>query len=258
MRGVIKDADSEKKIKELYEKAYGLDVVKPRFQQTRQELQEIRTQHQSLLKDVQEVREHYARGDFDSFFKTLQIPEEKVLQWMYDKITYNQLPPEQRQPLDARKAAEQRAWAAEQRAMELEQVASTSTVEAKRYALQVALERPDVKSFAQNFDTRAGKPGAFVDELYDIGEAEWARSQGRVDLTPEQAIQKVMSKYGAFLGGQAQQAPPPGVQGTQAPNPTAQTKVPVIPNVGGAATSPTQKPKARNLEDIKKLAAAFS
>lgn len=259
LAGAIKDADSEKKIKELYEKAYGLDIVKPRLQQERQSHAEVRKQFEGLQGEINSLRTDYQRGDFDSFFAKLQIPEEKLLQWMYDKITYNQLPPEQRAPLDARKASDQRAWQAEQRAAQMETVASQHAVEAKRYALQVALEKPDVKSFVESFNSRAGKPDAFMEALYEMGESAWNRSGGQVDLTPEQAIQEVMKRYQAFLGDPAPQAQAPQNPSAAAAVSQAQGgQVPVIPNVGGRTTSPTKAARPKSIDDLKKLAAAMT
>jgi hypothetical protein len=254
LKDVIKDADTEKKVKELYEKAFGLDVVKPRLTETRKELSEIKTQHTALLGQIDELRQDYARGDLDSFFQKLEVPEEKVLQWCLDKVQYQQLPPEQRQVLDARKSAEQRAWDAEKRAQMLEQQMHERVSSAQGTVLQVALERPDVKTFAEAFDAKVGKPGAFRDAVCDLGEYAHMKSGGKSELTPEQAIQQVMQSYGVFI--QAPSAMPAPQAPAPTPAPQAQPQVPVIPNVGGRAASPT-KPKVKSLDDIKKLAASL-
>lgn len=260
LAGSIKDAETEKKVKELYEKAYGLDVVKPRFQQERQAHAEVKREYQELQGQLGELRQDYQRGDFDSFFAKLRIPEEKLLQWMYDKITYNQLPPEQRAPIEARKASDQRAWQAEQRAAQMESVANERAVEAKRYGLEVALARPDVKTFVDNFNARAGKPDAIFDAIYDVGETAWVRSQGTVDLTPEQAIHEVMKRYQGFLSQPTQDA----AGNSQNPASAAAVaqaqggQVPVIPNVGGRTTSPTKAARPKSIDDLKKLAAAMN
>jgi hypothetical protein len=248
LKGAIKDAETEKKVKELYEKAYGLDIVKPRFQETRQELSQWK-------KGAQELKTHYERGDFDSFFQTLGVPEEKILQWVYDKLNYNELPPEQRQMIEREKSAQQRAWEAEQRAQEMQQQYEGQVSNAKVYALETALKLPDVTKFAQTFEAAYGE-GTFRDAIIDEADFALMKSNGKVDLTPEQAIQRTMQKY-RHLGGAASPAAPAAQPGQPGVVPAQSAQPGVIPNVSGRSASPT-KPKARNIEDLKKLAASMS
>lgn len=253
--GAIKDADTEKKFRELYEKAVGIDSVKSRLQEAKKTLGETNAELSQFRDGVNTLRECYARNDFDSFFQHLQIPQEKVLQWVLKKVELSQLPPEQRQVHDAQYTAERKAYDAERRVQHLEQMFQEQSSNAKRYALQVALERPDVKTFAEDFDSRAGRPGAFRDAVCEHGEYTWHRSQGKIDLDPGQAALEVMQRYQQFMqpganGGQA--SAPNASPGTGAP----QKEVPVIPNLGGRSASPT-KAKPKTLEDIKKLAASM-
>jgi hypothetical protein len=48
----IKDAETEKKAKELYEKAYGLDYVKPKYEASQKELEQYKTTYNSLYNDA--------------------------------------------------------------------------------------------------------------------------------------------------------------------------------------------------------------
>jgi hypothetical protein len=253
LRPAIKDSETEKKIRELYEKAYGLDVVKPRFNETREKLKSVETTHGQVMSSIAELREHYQRGDFDSFFQALKIPQEKILQWVLDKANYQELPPEQKRIFDDRRSADQRAWEAEKRAQALEQRIQEQTTQAKGYALQVALEKPDVKSFVETFDQRAGRPGAFIEAVVETGDYAWhARNE---DLSPEQAIQAVMARYGSFVQAQSQ-APQAG--NPAQPQTTPTKAPPVIPNVGGRTASPTSQPQVKSLADLKKKYEAIS
>lgn len=251
LKDFIKDADTEKKIRELHEKADGLDVVKPKFIETRQQLQQVQAQHQNVLSSIEELRSHVTRGDFDSFFKRLSIPEEKILQWMHDKLTYNDLPPEQRQVLDARKSAEQRAWEAESRLQQLESKYSETVGSAKVNALETALQMPETTQFAQVYEARFGE-GSFRDAVIDQGDLALTRSGGKTDLTPQQAVQKVMAQH-AYLAQLGQQPAAAEAQPGAQPPVGKQKAVPVIPNVGGKSSSPT-KTQVKSLDDIRKLA----
>ena len=255
-RTIIKDADSEKLVRELHEKAYGLDVVKPRFNELREKYKTVESEAKSYKDGIGELREHYTRGDFDSFFQKLNIPQEKVLQWVLDKAHYNELPPEQRKILDAKKSAEQHALSLQKEKEQMQSQYEDAVVQAKAQNLQVALERADVRSFTEAFDARAGKPGSFLEEVIQRGELAWYSSRGKVELTPEQAINEVMSRYSGLVQPKSQQAPVIPVQGAQGvtqSNHSQAGKAPTIPNVGGRQSSSVSKSKPRSLDDLKAL-----
>lgn len=256
-RSLVKDAETQKQVKEIFEKAYGLDHVKQRHQGLQAKFQEVNTAHGQVMGSIQELREHYQRGDFDTFFNRLQIPEEKILQWVINKAQYNQLPPEQRKVLDDKRAAEMRTVELEKQTRTYEQQLQVQQTQAKQFGLQIALEKPDVKQFAQNFDSAAGKKaGDFIREVAEYGEYVWYASQGKVDLTPEQAIQQVMSRYGGFFQSQAPQAPQAA---PMAPAPGTPPATKPLPNLAGrgASSAVAARPKVRSLDDLKKIAASM-
>ena len=258
-RGIIKDAESEKMVRELHEKAYGLDVVKPRFNDLREKFKGVEQEARTYKEGINELREHYTRGDFDSFFQKLNIPQEKVLQWVLDKAQYNELPPEQRQVLDAKRSAEQRAIQLEKQNHTVQQKYEDALVQAKARDLQVALERDDVRQFSESFDARAGKPGSFLEEVINRGELAWYTSKGKVELSPEQAIQEVLTRYQGLVQHKPAQAPMIPVNGNapaangHAPQAPTATKTPTIPNIGGRQSSSVSKAKPRSLDDLKDL-----
>lgn len=246
----VKSVDDEKKFREMYEKAYGLDVVKPKFQATREKLQSIEPQYNQIMQSISTLRDTYQRGDFDSFFKQLQIPEEKVLQWVVDKAQYSQLPPEQRKVLDDKRSAEEKYYALERETNALRSQYETQVTQAKAQGLQVALERPDVQQFSQVFDARKGA-GAFRQEIIDYGNYVWHATQGKVDLTPDQAVSAVLERYQPFVG--QQQAPVLPAQQAQ-----VASRQKTIPNLSGRNTTSVGKSKPRSLADLKKLAESMN
>lgn len=260
VRAAIKDADSEKKIKEIYEKAYGLDVVKPRFAKSQEELKTTRGENENYKKSIDELRDHYKRDDMDSFFKALNVPEEKILRWVLNKANYEQLPPDQRQIMDAKRAAEQQAYTLQKENKSLQQQREEIELQARAQTLQIALEKPDISEFVKNFEAKAGKPGAFLQEIIDHGERTFYASKGKIDLTPEQAIKEVMERWSPFLGPAKLSEPPiipanPG-PGSQPPVQRAVTEAPkasTIPNVSGRQTAAISKAKPKSIEDLKKL-----
>lgn len=256
---VIKDEVSEKKVRELYEKAYGLDHVKGKYTNLQTRYQQAEQFIGQVLPKINEMQEAYSRKDLDSIFKTLNIPEEMVLQHIIAKAQYMELPPEQRKVLDEKRYAEQKALQLEKQVSSYQQQVEAQVTQAKSFALQVTLEKPDYKAISQAFDARAGKPGAFRDAIIDAGELAWIRSNGQIDLTPEQAIQQVIQYWGNPLQQMAQNPPVIPVQQTQAQAPQGPpAKRTTIPNVASRSSASVGKSKPKSLDDLKKLAAQMS
>jgi hypothetical protein len=281
-KAAMKDPETEKAVVEHLEKAFGLDVVKPKFQSLREEHKTLREQHQELaseyqgfIQDRQELVKLYKAGDLDLFFDRLNIPEEKILKWAVERAKYYQLPEDQRQVYDERSKLKRQGYESQQRFEHLDQSHQETVTKALGTQLQIALAKPDVTGFAQTFDEKFGE-GAFMNEIVKCGEtAYYTRKDQRgqpVNLTPEQAIKEVMDHYGkvisvspapAATGAPSAtppaQAPSPApaapAQQAQAPSPP-QAQPPVIPNVSGKATSATSaKPAFRSIDDLKKHAA---
>lgn len=261
-RGLMKDETSSKEVRELFEKAHGLEPIKAQRDEFRTKAKEFADGYQGVMGQIQEAREMYARGDLDSFFQKLQVPQEKILQWVWDKVQYNQLGPEQRQLIDSQKSAERRALDLEKQNQELSRGYETQVQQAMRISLDSALARADIQPVIQNFDSRPGKQSgdpSFRDLVINHGELTWLRTQGKVTLSPEQAVQEVIRAYG-LSGTQAPQpaqTPPqqvvPPANSQQAPAaPKAPPRTPVIPNVAGRAASAMPK-KPKSLAEIKAL-----
>jgi hypothetical protein len=241
LKDSIKDEETEKKIKQIYSKAYGLDkIINPAFDQATQELKTFKT-------GVDELRDAYSRDDFDSIFSKLGIQQEKVLQWLINKAKYEELPPEQKADLDRRKQTESRASLLEKENLSAKSQIMQIQAEANQRELSWALKQPEIKSFADQFDQRAGKPGSFMEEVCKYGESVFLRT--KENISAEQAVTELMSFYGKFMNSPAAVAP----HSNGAPKAPGQ-EPPVIPNVGGKPTTPT-KQRPRNIEDLKKLAA---
>lgn len=256
LKPLMKDEKSEKEIIELLEKSHGLEPVKAARAAVARERDHFKGEFSKVQTAISDMRQTYQRGDIDAFLNKLQIPHERMLQWALDKVNYSQLPPDQQRVLDERQEAKRLAWAAEERSMSVEQQMYEQGRQAKQTLLESSLARPDVKTFAETFDARAGRPGAFFEEIKATGQSAWNQSNGKVDLTPDQAIEQVMVKYGPFLQSPVAQSAPVTPTAAQAASQggasVIQAKPAVIPNVQGRTTSP-MKSGPRSLDDLRKL-----
>ena len=242
IRGAIKDAETEKKVKELYEKAYGLDYVKPKYEQTQKEYGNLSQQYQSLYNDANEAMYYKRQGDLDAFFEKVQLQPEKVYQWVLDKIQRQNLPPEQQRvynELEQRRRAE---FQASGQMQEMQQQYHAMASQAREAEVNSVLARNDIHPIVQAYDAKNG-PGAFRHFVAEYGVMHY-NVHGQ-DPTAQQAVDAVMKRLGdAYRSGPTNVASP--ASGGEKP-------LPVIPNVAGKAVSPTRK-SPRSIDDLRKLA----
>ncbi len=251
LKTALKDPETEKQAIELLEQAGGLEWAKKNREDIRKERDTVKAEMTTWRRQISDVRDTYRRGDLDGFFDKLDIPHEKVMEWAVAKAQYSQLPPEQQKILDERTEAQRTAHAAQTEAQTLQEQIQEQMRHARQQMLDMGLARPEVKTFADAFDSKLGRPGAFLKEVIMTGRQ--AHETSKVDLSPQQAIEQTMQKWGAFLTP-AQAATPAAGATTQEPGSAQAAQV--IPNVQGGSKSP-MKPRVKTLDDLKKLSASF-
>jgi hypothetical protein len=252
-RGLIKDPETEKKVKSFFERAYGVDVMKSTNQKVKEEFNAFKEQVAQRDKALDTLSSYIQNDDLHSFFQALKIPEEKVLRYALDRVQYRELSPEQRAQVDAQHSERHRAMTLEEQNQMLAQQYQAEAARARGLELDYELNAQEVKAAAEAFDARVGQPGAFKQEVIRRGQYLWHTEQR--DIPARQAIQEVIANYG--LNSQQNsfgQAIPASAGASQAPvTPTQQIK-PTLPNIRGSGTSPVQR-VPKTLEDLKKIAA---
>lgn len=252
LRSVMTSQESEDQIRELLTKSHGLDAVKVKHEETKTRLGNLQGRFGNVESKILEVQEHYNRGDFDTFFKQLGIPKEKVYQWVQDKVTYQELPQEQRHVIDAQKTADLTAYQAGRQMEQQTHDADAREVEALKREMEVVFEMNDVKAFRSAFDTRLGREGAFMEQVRNAGDLAWTQKGEKWSMLT--AVNTVMKNFGALVDGAPTVPPttPPGAPTLPVVAPQKNT-TPVIPNVkGGASTSPTGRPRVKSVADLHK------
>ncbi len=254
-RPFVTSADVEKNVRELFEKADGIEAVKTHRDQLVQENETMRTEWAPVIQNVQTVVGHLQRGDMDSFFEALNIPEAAVLKYALYRLQLKENP----QQLAAHEQMRQMQLHNLQLQQQLEQSNSGYTniaVQTREIQLDTHLGRPEILTAVQSFDQRVGKPGAFRTEVIKRGKMYAAMEQ---DAPVEQVVSEVLQLIG--WQGQNTQAQPNvqnGAGGAAAPAAGAGTPVagqakPTLPNVRGKGTSPAQK-VFRSTDEIRKHA----
>lgn len=246
VRGAIKDAETEKKVRELYEKAYGLDVAKPRHEQVKGEFQKLRTEHDALRKDVEKFT--YLRdNDIKGFFKATGVKEDTILQTALEILKRREMSPEERQRMDAYEGSTEKTYTLERQVADLKEMIQSGERERLRRDLDSTLERADIKTVVDAFDARVGTPGAFRKEMCDRGDLHYQKT-GEV-LSPEAIASEMVKMFGPMV------MPTQGTPNQAAPGQSGKP-APVIPNVASRGVTPTTK-KPTSLAELKQLANNF-
>lgn len=253
---VIKDADTEKKVRELHEKAYGIEWVKQDRERAKEERNQYKQAYEEHEKNIGYLSGLLTKKDFDTFAEQVKISEDDWLRHAL-KIVERRQNPQLQQQYQQQRQYEAQLQQQQAQAQHWEQNYSQVAVQAKEFELTNVLSRPEVTSAAQAFDQRFGE-GAFKAEVVKRGQYHWYTSKR--DVPAEQAVNEVLALIGAAQPQQQQQAVAP-VQGqTQQPQvmspqavAQAQAQKPVIPNIQGRGTSPAKK-VPQSLDDLRKMA----
>ena len=247
---LVKDADSEKKVKDLFTKVDAFDFVKGRKEQIEQQHGQLQGDFEFLNQTVNNVIKARDSGDLKSVFRQLNITKESLFKYVQQELQVMEMPPEQQQQYAQFEQAQMQKMNLEQQVQGLQKQYEHQAVQARAMQLDVALSRPEVANFATAWDAN-GEPGSF--KSFVIEEAKKVFYDTRQDLSPEEAIGLVMKRFGKFLNtGDAVMPPPQAV-----PQTMSQQAKPVIPNITGKAASPIKK-VPRSLDDLKKLAKEMS
>lgn len=254
VRPAITSAEVEAKVREIYEKAQGLDAVKGRLQETRDKFSETEQKYTQLSGTFTQLGEYIKREDMDSFFTALNIPPEKVIRYALQRVQYQNMPPEQRQAFDAQREERTRLYTLEQQNQQLQSQMQQQVAMQVSNEIDALLGSNDFRPLAEAFDSRMGQ-GSFRNEVLNRGRLHYY-SHGK-DMTVREAVQEAAR----LAGVQLQNTPTPGgTNGAQAGNgvvTTAAVQRPVIPNLSGGGGSPARK-SPRSIEDLKKLADAMN
>lgn len=255
-RGLIKDEKTLEEVRRLHEKAYGVDsLVQSRdsLKKHISELQPVLQEYDTVTKNFEKLSFFVQNGDFDSFFKSLQIPENRIYDWVRQKIELMDAPPEVRQQYERNRQLTQAQWEKEQ---ELERYRSQAQEFEQHQALNTiagAVEQL-AGDVAQAYDSKLGE-GAFLDYVINKG-VQISQAMGGKE-PPLEAVIGLVKEEMSRLGLTSGTPTAPQMQG-QAPlgTPNAPKQKPTIPVVPAGGQSPV-KQKIKTMDDLKKAAAAM-
>lgn len=254
---VIKDADTEKKVRELHEKAYGLEYVKADRENIQKEhhslKQDVQQRLQPVFETAQQIVHFRDQGNLPAVFKLLGVQNQDVFKWA---LNFANMSPEARQQMEQNANTGLEAYGAQRQYQSAEHQAIQQSADFKvREFGMMSKYDPQVSAAVSDFDQQHGQ-GAFFEQVKRTG-LYYYQTQGR-DLSVEEAVGEVMKLF-----GRGQQAAPLSVVNGGAPSPAAQpnmvstpqapTPKPVIPGIQGSGASPVKR-VVSSFADVRKRA----
>lgn len=251
MQSIIKDADTEKKLKDVLSKAYALDDYKGKYENLYQTHDQTATKYGALNTDVQRVMGFRAKKDYRNFFAALQIPKNEIYEYVQHELSLDEAPPEQRAAYENQVKERERLYSLENENTQVMELYQKMADQARATDINLVMMKPEISSVASALEAKTGKQGAFRDLMVQEAQYVWY-SQGK-DISAEEAAQLVLGKYGSFLetspAGDAQLITAAQANG-QATQPIAPQAKPVIPKVPSSGSSPVKK-RPKSLDDLR-------
>lgn len=245
-RSIIKDQDTEKLVREIFEKAEGLNYVKPKYESVKSEYESLKNQFDPIQKDLSLLGDLLKNKDFGGFFQAFNLTDEDIVKYAIDRMEYFQLPPEKRQMMDAQRQQGLEYYKLKQENDYYKQQQSQAELNTTYNELKSTISAPHISPIVESFNARAGQPDAF--EKAVIAHAQSHFAMYKQDLSVPQAIESFVKTFG--LAGMASQ-PPTQNSGAQVGANPAERKA-TLPKSGSGAMSPV-KEKVKSLADLRKL-----
>jgi hypothetical protein len=242
--------ENEKNFKEVFERSFAFDTIKQKYKDAHSKYQDVSGRYENVSKNLDKLSKFVQNGDFDSFFGSINIPEQAIQQWIYNKLQIQDLPQEQQQLYTKNSEYQRQLLTMQEQYDEMQSKVSAfesykqeQALQQRHSELESAIYGGDYKSLAESYDARVGQPGAFKNEVI-LRAAAVANSTGK-DLSVQEAVQDFakLVAWNQQNGGQAAGVAQKG------------NSRPTIPSVSGKASSPVA-PQVKSIEDLKKLAKA--
>lgn len=257
-RSIVTSQDAEKQVRDLFERADGLESVKQHRDLLVQENSQMREQWAPFVQNAQQALDCARKGDLDSFFNIVGIPEQAILKYALYRLQLRDKP----EALAAHNelvGLRQQNMTLQQQVEAAQQQAQAIAIAQKQQELEVTLARPEIHAAAQAFDARFGKPGAFRAEV--IRRAQMMHAMTGQDPSSEEAAMEMLRMIGWQGGGTSMTQPPAQngagnagvVAGGTAGASGGGGNKPTLPNIRSKGGSPV-KAAPKSTDDLRKLA----
>lgn len=247
IRGAIKDSETEKKVRELYERSHGLDFTKKQRDHFRTELQSTKSKWAPVETEMKQAAFYLQQNDLFKFAEMFGISEQKLVESVEQRLKYYQMSPEQRAVYDQRRQAMDQNFQLQNENVSVQDNLLNQQAEMVEMGLQMMMTSPEMQSMGSQYDQRAGKPGSFQEAVLKMGDY-MTRTSGK--FVPVHEAAREVIKMAALQAQSSQAAAPNPVP--PAPQVVSPPQKPTITSIQAKPVSPV-KAKVRNLDDLRKL-----
>lgn len=251
---LIKDRETETRMRDLYERAYGLDVVKgdrDTLREHNSELMESANEGQSIKDELATIGELFRANNvmaYESAFERLQIPDDVIFKYAVHKLRLKEAPPEVQTQYRQQRAQHDEFAELQQQNEQLHSQFSSFQVQNRTNELENILSHPEISSTVSSFDRRAGYEGAFRDAV--IKEGKYQYLTDKKDISAREAVQAVMRIAGPG-------STPSNYNRNAGVNVVpSKGRPPVLPSSRGNGSSPV-KSLPRSIADLRRMAASM-
>ncbi len=255
IRPLVNSPETENKMRDLLTKAYGMDKIKEDRDTLRDQFGQLRgtveKEYGPIIQNYRNlatlVQEGKNAGDWGKFFQAAQIPAQGVIRWAADVVAKLEKDPnyldQEKNSFQTHQNIQNLQYQNETLKQQMERI----QMDRQQVELDYTLRSPDVQTFAETFDDRVGRPGAFKQEVIRRG-ALIEMTEGRVAST-----QEIVGDLRKYYGG-VPQAPAEVVIPAGTPEVAQQGSEgkPVLPTIKSKPGSPA-KQSIRSTDDLRKI-----
>lgn len=243
-RTLIKDSESEKKIKELFEKSEGLDFVKQDRTALKSEFEGFKTQVSPYLQEYHKFTSLRDNGNLGAALQTAGISDEQIFKYALEKLEMEQNP-QVANVYKSNQDAALKQFEMQTQLQQYEQMSQQLQLQQFEYDLSTALGTH--QNLISQIEEKLGRSGAFREEVESVGVSEYHRGN---NISVQQAVELVANKYKPFFTT-TDSASGSGLPFSQAAQQQRQTPA-VIPNTGSSNVSVIGR-KPKSIDDIRKM-----
>lgn len=232
LHGIITSKENEDYIRDLVTKAEGLDTYKTKLSEKEQsysEMQEryneVETGFKNYEKGIQRLEE-LKNTDLSSFARAWGISDQQILDLARGLLDEN---PQAKAQRESQFNSVVQGWQQHDQQAQQQAYAQQESARLHDMEMTIAFQDSKVSDFEKAYDMRAGKEGAFREQVNVYGSSQWNMGN---QLRPSQCVKAVMDQFGVFVTPQNPSQPQAAPQGTANP----------LPNMGSGKTgSPVSK-----------------
>ena len=190
-RDIVKDADTEKKIKDILERAEGTDIFRNKLSEFDVKHKDLSTKYEDQNKKLQHAANLWEK-DKDQFFEFMGMDVNEIYKWVAEKLRMEDAPESEKQLYNREQESRRLAMEREQQLEFYQQKAIQEATQAKSFQLQQEMSKPEISSIASQYDSAYGQ-GAFETAVKQLGKQVWDTQ--KVDLSASEAVSQVATYF---------------------------------------------------------------